>query len=135
VKKIEAHYDTQQLKYDFASITHYAKYEGALNEHMAVIVPLHPYEARVIGQRDALSALDVARIKKAYKCALNSVDMDANKPDIITPTTSVSVHSDTMYKSDGTAPDIWSHGIVKYSINVNDFEGSVYIYEIIILVK
>jgi hypothetical protein len=56
------------LPYDYESVMHYGTNKLAINQSMPTIKPNLKGAAKVIGQRVNLSILDVARIKKAYKC-------------------------------------------------------------------
>lgn len=59
---------TFNLPYDFASVMHYKTNAFGIDRKGWTIKPVPAHSNAVIGQRNALSTLDVQRINKFYKC-------------------------------------------------------------------
>jgi hypothetical protein len=72
---LSSEYDTQGLPYDYDSITHYNKFDCAIDKSIPTITTYG--EEREIGQRKSISPLDIVRIKKMYRCQLSDADKRA----------------------------------------------------------
>ncbi|OWA50507.1 putative Embryonic protein UVS.2 [Hypsibius exemplaris] len=78
--------------YDFGSVLHYGMFDFAINPAVWTIRPLHKYsdKTKLIGQRDALSDIDIAKINLMYKCAGTNSATTTMNVSIISTTTPAS---------------------------------------------
>ncbi|OWA52992.1 putative Embryonic protein UVS.2, partial [Hypsibius exemplaris] len=83
--------------YDFGSVLHYGMFDFAKNPAVWTIRPLHKYsdKTKLIGQRDALSDIDIAKINLLYKCAgTNSATTTTDVSTISTTTPASTIAAD-----------------------------------------
>ncbi|OWA52346.1 putative Embryonic protein UVS.2 [Hypsibius exemplaris] len=81
--------------YDFGSVLHYGMFDFAMNPAVWTIRPLPKYSDKLIGQRDALSDIDIRKINLLYKCAgTNSATTTTDVSTISTTTPASTIAAD-----------------------------------------
>jgi Astacin (Peptidase family M12A). len=59
------------MPYDYGSIMHYSGIAFSKDGVSKTIVPLYPGAEDTMGQRDAMSRVDLAKLNRLYKCPKN----------------------------------------------------------------